>query len=189
MEKLKLKQVVIVEGKYDKIRLSSFLDSTVITTDGFSIFNNKEKCALIKRLAQQRGIIILTDSDGAGFVIRNKIKNIVDDASKIINVYIPEILGKEERKTKPSSQNLIGVEGVESGFLYNLLNKYTDDEKSDDIKKYSKADLYQLGLLGKSNSVKLRNEVCAKNSLPTGMSTNAFLECVNILHINLEMDD
>ena len=105
MEKIKLSDVIVVEGKYDKIKLSSFVDAVILTTGGFGVFNSREKSALIKKLSEKKKIIILTDSDGAGFVIRNKIKNIIGDNSRIINLYIPQISGKEQRKNKASKRH------------------------------------------------------------------------------------
>ena len=102
MEKLKIDGVVVAEGKYDKIKLSSVIDAPIVTTDGFSIFNNAEKRAMLKALAERSRIIILTDSDGAGFVIRNKLKSIIGNSGSIINIYIPRVKGKEQRKNKPS---------------------------------------------------------------------------------------
>ncbi len=184
MEKLNLKQAIIVEGKYDKIKLSSIVDSTILTTNGFGIFNNTEYQALIRRIAKERGIIILTDSDSAGFMIRNKLKNIVGDLSCITNIYIPEIFGKEKRKQKPSKENLLGVEGMKADLLHETLKKYTADCS---VQKncYTKADLYALGFSGKENSALLRDKICAENSLPTNMSCDAFLEAVNILGIEI----
>ena len=173
MEKLHLKQAIIVEGKYDKIKLSSIVDSTILTTSGFSIFNNTEYQALIRRIAKQRGIIILTDSDSAGFVIRNKLKNIVGDTTCITNVYIPEIFGKEKRKDKPSKENKLGVEGINIDLLYQTLKKHTADCGVVN-KRYTKAELYALGLSGHENSKELREKICSENNLPKSMSCDAF---------------
>ena len=119
---LHLKQAVIVEGKYDKIKLSSMIDSLIITTDGFSIFKNKEKISLIKELAEKDGIIILTDSDSAGFKIRNYIKGCTSKG-KIINIYIPEIFGKEKRKAESSKEGKLGVEGISVKILTEAFEK------------------------------------------------------------------
>ena len=108
---IRLDRPVIVEGKYDKIALKNIVDALIITTDGFGIFKNKEKCDLIRHLARKNGVIILTDSDSAGAIIRSYIKKIVSDC-EIINVYVPELRGKEKRKAKPSKSGLIGVEGM-----------------------------------------------------------------------------
>ena len=116
---IKIKEAVIVEGKYDKIRLSNFIDGLIITTDGFGIFKDKEKQRLIKHLADTRGILILTDSDGAGFVIRNFLKGAVSP-DKIKHAYIPDILGKEKRKDKPSKEGKLGVEGISDEIIMKI---------------------------------------------------------------------
>lgn len=190
MEKLYLKDtVVIVEGKYDKIKLSSVIDATILTTDGFAVFNNEEKKCLIRRLSQDKTIVILTDSDKAGFVIRNKIKGMVKGKSKIINLYSPKISGKESRKKAMSKEGLLGVEGVEAKSLRDMfvMAGFTHSQKKH-VKEslYSKADLYALGYSGKDDSKSKRDRVLSKNSLPEGMSANAFLEVVNLLGITLD---
>jgi len=125
---LKIKQTIIVEGKYDKIKLKSIVDANIITTDGFRIYNNSEKRALIKNIAEKTGIIILTDSDSAGQRIRNFIKNCVGDINldgeKIINIYIPKISGKEKRKSESSKENIIGVEGIDKDLLIDVLKRF-----------------------------------------------------------------
>ncbi|MDE6725172.1 MAG: toprim domain-containing protein, partial [Ruminiclostridium sp.] len=119
---IKVKQAVIVEGKYDKIKLSSVIDGLIITTDGFSVFKNKEKINLIRKLAENQGIIILTDSDSAGFKIRNYIKGCTQKGN-ITNIYIPDIFGKEKRKTTPSKEGKLGVEGIPIDVLKDAFEK------------------------------------------------------------------
>ena len=119
---IKLKEAVIVEGKYDKIKLSSLVDGLIITTDGFGIFKDREKRELIKTLAKKRGIIILTDSDSAGFLIRSHIKGFVSEG-EIKNVFIPDVFGKEKRKSAPSKEGKLGVEGMDRELLENALKK------------------------------------------------------------------
>ena len=186
MEKIKIDKVIVVEGKYDKIKLSSFVDGYILTTDGFSLFNNKDKCDLIRSFAKTKGIIILTDSDGAGFVIRNKIKGIVGKDSNIINLYAPQILGKEKRKSAPSKQGYLGVEGVEQKILRQIFEK-TGLIAGQQITKsdYNKTDLYDLGFCGQENSSVKRDEFCKSNGLPSGMSANAFLDAINILGLKI----
>lgn len=188
MEKIKTDKVIVVEGKYDKIKLSSVIDANIVTTDGFSLFNNKEKCALLRRMAQTCGIIIFTDSDGSGFVIRNKIKSICGNCQgEIINLYAPQILGKEPRKTKASKQGLLGVEGISSDKISEIFkNAGIDCEKKRLTKEYTKTDMYFLGLSGGNESSLKRDEICKRNELPSGMSPNAFLTAVNLLGIELE---
>ena len=179
MEKIKTDKVIIVEGKYDKIKLSSIVDAHIITTDGFALFNNKEKCALIRKLAENNGIIVLTDSDGAGFVIRNKLKGYVGNDCEIINLYAPQIVGKESRKNKESKQGLLGVEGIEADTIRTLFEKAGITSQSPTPKcTYTKTDLYTLGLSGGGDSSAKRDEICRRNELPTGMSANAFLSAV-----------
>ncbi len=186
MEKIKINKVILVEGKYDKIKLSSIIDGHIITTDGFALFNNEEKRALIRRLAEKKGIIILTDSDSAGFVIRNKLKGYLGKECEIINLYAPQIVGKEARKNKASKQGLLGVEGIDTDTIKKLFEKAGISE-DDHIQStsYSKSDLYSLGLSGHSESKALRDKICEENGLPKSMSANAFLAAVNLLGIQL----
>ena len=120
MDKIKIDRVVIVEGKYDQIKLSSLIDGVIIRTDGFRIYKDKEKAALIRTLGRQKGLLVLTDSDHAGFKLRGYIRSIAKDAD-IVQVYIPQIKGKEHRKEKPGKENLLGVEGIDAKTLYTLL--------------------------------------------------------------------
>ena len=190
MEKIKTSDVIIVEGKYDKIKLSSIIDGIIITTNGFGVFNSAEKCSLIRKLAEKSRIIILTDSDGAGFVIRNKIKNILGSSDKIFNLYIPKIPGKEPRKQKASKEGTLGVEGIDVKTLYDIFEKAglcekCQNQELSDKKVYTKSDLYSLGLSGKAESAAKRAEILTKNALPENMSANAFLDAVNLLGIEL----
>ncbi len=188
--KIKTDKVIIVEGKYDKIKLSSVVEANIIATNGFSIFNNAEKSALIRRLAKKCGIIILTDSDGAGFVIRNKIKNIVGSDCEIINLYSPQIFGKEPRKSASSKEGYLGVEGIDADKIRELFeNAGLTTDSPVMSKSYTKADLYELGLSGKDDSTVRRDEICKENGLPSGMSANAFLAAVNMLGINLRQEE
>ena len=147
-EKIKLSQAVIVEGKYDKIKLSNILDAFIIETNGFGIFKDKEKLSFIKRLARERGIIILTDSDHAGFMIRNYISSGVPK-EQIINVYIPDIFGKEKRKTEPSKEGKLGVEGMSSQVILRALDRAgVTSAKSLCENPVTTVDFYDLGLTG-----------------------------------------
>ena len=177
---IKLKQAVIVEGKYDKIKLSSFIDALIIETGGFRIFKDKEKRALLNILAEKNGLVIITDSDSAGFLIRNHIKNIVK-SKNIINVYIPEILGKEKRKKAFSKEGLLGVEGIEEDIIIKSLKKYgVLGEKTSSIKELvTKADLFTDGLSGNENSSEKRKIIYENLSVPKYISTNSFLDIIN----------
>ena len=184
---VKLKQAVIVEGKYDKIKLSSIIDSLIITTDGFGVFKNSEKSALIKELAEKQGIIILTDSDSAGFKIRNYIKNITGKG-KIINVYIPDIFGKEKRKTAPSKEGKLGVEGVPNDIIIAALEKAgvtaannEDNNKDTNKNAITRIMLYEDGFIGKDGSSERRKKLLKALSLPEMLSTNGLLEVLNTM--------
>lgn len=177
-------KAIVVEGKYDKIKLSSIFDAPIIVTDGFSVYKNKEISSLIRFYADNGGIIILTDSDSAGFRIRNHIKGLVSN-DKITNVYIPEIVGKEKRKDKPSKEGTLGVEGIDKDIIIKAFEKagvlfentVSDGRKSDEC--ISNLDLYNLGLIGVSDSKRKRQELLKTMDLPSHISTNALLELLN----------
>ena len=155
---IKIDRVVIVEGRYDKIKLSSVIDGIIIETDGFGIFNNKEKQKLIRKLAETKGLLILTDSDSAGFKIRSFIRGIVP-AEYIKHAYIPDIFGKEKRKTEPSKEGKLGVEGVKVPVIIEALEKagvLCEKTKKSERREITKLDLYEDGLSGKENSDALR---------------------------------
>lgn len=176
---LKTNMAVIVEGKYDKIKLSSIIDGVIIETSGFGIFKDEEKCALIRKYAQSKGVIILTDSDSAGFVIRNYIKGIVK-GGKIVNVYIPEIFGKEKRKLTASKEGILGVEGVNKDIILRAFEKagVALEEKSTDA-LITSLEFYEAGLSGHPESSIRRKALLKKFDLPTGMSSKAMLEIIN----------
>lgn len=174
-----LKQAVIVEGKYDKIKLSNFLDAFIITTDGFGVFKDKEKRELIRLLAKENGIIIMTDSDSAGMVIRNYIKSFVKEG-EIIQVYLPQIKGKEKRKVKISAQGFLGVEGLSEECIKNALaNSGIENHNNSGVAPFTKVDLYELGISGRENSSALRKKVLNEMCLPEYLSTSSLLEYVN----------
>lgn len=180
---IKLKEAVIVEGKYDKIKLSSLVDGLIITTDGFGIFKDREKRELIKTLAKKRGIIILTDSDSAGFLIRSHIKGFVSDG-EIKNVFIPDVFGKEKRKSAPSKEGKLGVEGMDRELLENALKKagIVEEKTSPNAKKVLKSDLFEDGISGGADSKAKRTRLLKELGLPERMSANALLETVNALY-------
>ena len=163
MEKLKIPYPVIVEGKYDRLRLINVIDANIITTDGFGIFNKKEKTALLRALAKAGQVIVLTDSDGAGKLIRSHISGCMPKDS-IINLYTPEIFGKEKRKAEPGAEGKLGVEGMEVDLLYNLFLPYTDEKAGERglENPISKTDFYTDGLSGGKNSAEKRDvkKVC-----------------------------
>lgn len=174
-------RAVIVEGKYDKARLASVLDALIITTDGFGIFNSKEKQILIKRLAAEKGLLILTDSDAAGFKIRNFLKNIVPE-DRIIHAYIPDIYGKEKRKDAPSKEGKLGVEGIDNSLIEEALLRtgiFALKEKTEKTKLITNADLYEAGLSGKENSAEKRRKLLLSIGLPARLSGKNLLSVLN----------
>lgn len=182
---ISIKEAVIVEGRYDKIKLSEVIDTPVIETGGFRIFKDKEKQNLIRKIAGERGILVLTDSDSAGFVIRNFLKGNVPEEN-IKHAYIPQLKGKEKRKSEGSKEGLLGVEGVSAEIIADAVRKSgaTILGEDNEIKKsgITKQDLYELGLTGRENSAVLREELLKKLELPTYLSTNAMLSALNCLY-------
>ena len=184
---IKVKEAIIVEGKYDKIKLRSFIDATIITTNGFRIFKNKKQVEMIKRLSHTNGILILTDSDAAGFMIRNHIKNIAPNGS-IKQAYIPDIYGKEKRKEKPSKEGKLGVEGVSQSIIIEAIIKSgatiknaenNIKQENQNAKVISKLDFFEDGLSGGEKSKEKRLEFIKYLNLPEHLSTNSLLEVVN----------
>jgi ribonuclease M5 len=174
---MKINEVVIVEGKYDKIRVLSAVDATVIETKGFGIFKDAEMRKLIKMYAETRGIVILTDSDSAGFVIRNHIKNIAS-AGKIKMAYVPQIKGKEKRKSNQGKEGLLGVEGIDNNIIIDALKKAGCSEN---FKKgnFSLTDLYNLNLMGGENSKERRKRLMKALGLPEKLSNTALVDAIN----------
>ena len=181
-KKLYIPYPIIVEGKYDRLRVISVADANVITTDGFGIFKKNEKLALFRKLAEKSPIIILTDSDGAGKLIRSHISSAVPK-DRLIQLYIPQIEGKEKRKNAPSAEGTLGVEGMEGGLIRSLLAPY-EDPSAHTVgaeNPISKTDLYTDGLCGGSESAKKRDELCKKLGLPAGMTSNALLATLKLI--------
>ena len=180
--KLIIPYPIIVEGKYDRLRLLSVCDAHILTTDGFGIFKKNEKLALFRRLSRQTPVILLTDSDGAGKLIRSHLTGAIPK-DRLIQLYIPKIKGKEKRKDAPSAEGTLGVEGMERQLLFDLLSPF----ESPDVQKrlsdnpLSKTDLYLDGLTGQADSTKKRDALAASLSLPDGMSANALLAALRIL--------
>ena len=183
-EKLKIPYPILVEGKYDRVRLLDVVDSSaqIIKTDGFGIFNHSETAALIRALAQKSRLIVLTDSDGAGKLIRSRICNLVP-RDRLIQLYIPQIQGKEKRKAAPSKEGTLGVEGMTATLLRDLLTPYADGsgEAREAANPLSKTDFFIDGLSGGPNATARRNELAAKLALPAGMTANALLAAVRLL--------
>ncbi|MGN0571137.1 MAG: toprim domain-containing protein [Candidatus Fimenecus sp.] len=180
---IQLKQAVIVEGKYDKIKLESVIDAVILTTDGFGVFKDKEKQRLIRRLAQERGIVVLTDSDSAGFVIRSFLSGIVPP-EQIIHVYIPDIFGKEKRKAVPSKEGKLGVEGMDTARILEALETAgvlctETDTPPIPRRQVTKTDFYEDGLSGKADSAARRKALLKELDLPERLSANAMLKIIN----------
>ena len=182
-EKLRIPYPVIVEGKYDKIRLSNVIDARIVTTDGFGVFRGEEKRMLLRRLAEVSPLIVLTDSDGGGKIIRSHLSGMIPK-DRLIQLYIPKIHGKERRKASPSAEGTLGVEGMDDGLLYELLSPYAIGEDTLDRARenpLSKLDFFEDGLTGGRDSTKKRDELCVRVGLPTGMTPNALLEALRLL--------
>ncbi len=191
MDKPKIKETIVVEGKYDKIKLSSIVEANIVVTNGFSVFRNKETLSYIRKMANINGIVLLTDSDRAGFLIRNYVKQGISP-QKVKQAYIPDIAGKEKRKSLPSKAGTLGVEGMDPQTILHALKSAGCtffNEAAPLLRKaaLSKADLFLLGLSG-SGSRERRAAICRKLSLPVGLSSKAFLEAINILFTKEELE-
>ncbi len=183
MGKLRIELPIIVEGKYDKIKILSIADACVIATDGFGVFKNSERLALIKRLAQKSKIIVLTDSDGAGKVIRSHITSAIP-RDRLIQLYTPQVKGKERRKSESSAEGYLGVEGTEADILRDLLAPFSSgvfDDACESRQEISKADMYCAGLTGGEDSALRRDELAVSLGLPRNMTPNALLSALNVL--------
>ena len=178
---IKINEAVIVEGKYDKIKLSGILDAIIIETDGFAIFKDKEKQKLIRFLAEKRGIVILTDSDGAGFKIRSFIKGITK-SENVKNVYIPDVYGKEKRKTEFSKEGKLGVEGMEVHIIIDALKKagviYSENEMKAG-REITHTNFFEDGISGGENSSFIRKTLAKELGLPEKISSSSLLKIIN----------
>ncbi len=178
-------KVIVVEGKYDEIKLSGIIDAPIIKTDGFGIFKNKEKQNLLLRLAKAHGLIIMTDGDSAGFMIRNFLGNKIPD-EYITNVYIPDLYGKEKRKTKPSAEGKLGVEGIPDDIIISAferagITKDGDTPVKDKSRRITNLDFFEDGISGKPDSKARRTDFLRRLGLPERMSSNALLKIINLL--------
>lgn len=189
---IKIKEAIIVEGRYDRMRLAALFDTAIIETGGFRIFKDSERKSVIRTLAQARGIIVLTDSDGAGFVIRNFLKGIINDTSLIKNAYVPDIKGKEKRKAQPSAQGLLGVEGMTDEIIVNavLSSGAQVIGENSEIKSggMTKTDFYNYGLTGGEKSSLMRERVLKHLGFPRYMTVNAMLSAVNLIYSKEEFE-
>ena len=181
-DRLQIPYPIVVEGKYDKLRLQNVMEGQILTTDGFGVFNKKEKTQLLRVLAAKTPIIVLTDSDGAGKLIRSHITSAVPK-ERLIHLYIPRIHGKEKRKDAPSAEGTLGVEGMENDLLRRLLEPYADSARAERLSEnpLSKTDFYIDGLTGGEGSAQKRDAFAQRLGLPAGMTPNALLAAVRVL--------
>ncbi len=188
-ERIRLDRPVVVEGKYDKIRLQSVLDADILTTEGFGIFKAAEKTAMIRRIAAEKGLIVLTDSDGGGLVIRNYFNSILPQ-DRLTHLYIPAVKGRERRKTVDSKEGLLGVEGMDTETLRQLFAPFavTAEERCPRT-PITKIDLYEAGLSGGPGSKEKRRALCRLAGLPLNLSADAMLGALNLLYGKEEYEE
>lgn len=187
---VKVKEAIVVEGRYDKNTLSQIVDAAIFETNGFGIFKDKAQMRLLRRVAESRGLIIFTDSDGAGFVIRNHIKSVIP-ADLLKHAYIPDIYGKEKRKSAPGKEGKLGVEGMKAEVILEALRRSgatMDDETVTPQRLICKQDMVELGLSGNQNSAERRRKLCIKLSFPENMSANALLQALSLLYSYEELE-
>ena len=180
-------EVIIVEGKYDKAAIERVCSSPVFTTEGFRIFSDRQKVRFLREMAKKRGLLVLTDSDRAGFMIRNRIKAVVKEGV-VRHAYIPEVFGKERRKKAPSKEGKIGVEGFDDAALVAVLEKYATPRREDEA-EITKKDLYACGLYGGANCAAVRSELCKKLGIPQAISVNALVQALSVLLTKDELYD
>ena len=180
---VKIKEAIVVEGRYDKNTLSQIVDAPIFETSGFGIFKDKEQMTLLRRVAEVRGLIVFTDADGAGFVIRNHIKSAIP-GQFLKHAYTPDIFGKERRKVHKGKEGKLGVEGMNREIILESLRRsgatFKGEESAEVQREITKADLLDLGLYGPGSNEK-RKKLINKLNFPENMSTNAFLQAVNLL--------
>lgn len=198
MDKLHIRVPIIVEGRYDRAKLAEVTDAPVFTTDGFGIFSQPEKRAMFRKLGAG-GIIVLCDSDGAGSVIRGHLRSVLP-AERVYNLYTPQVAGKERRKKQPSKAGYLGVEGMDSAILHDLLARFlekhpecagiaTGGTAPAEKEPITKTDLYFWRLTGNENAAERRDRFAARVGLPSGMTPNAFLAAIGILYTKAEVED
>ena len=187
---VKIKEAIVVEGRYDKNTLSQIVDATILETSGFGIFKDKQQMALLRRVAEKRGLIVFTDSDGAGFVIRNHIKSAIP-AKYLKHAYIPDIPGKEKRKSTPGKEGKLGVEGMTKEVILEALWKAGATMEGEDAfqcRGITKQDMMALGLSGGPDAAAKRLALLKKLDLPEHMSANAMLQALNLLYSREELE-
>ena len=180
---VKIRETIVVEGRYDKNTLSQVVDATILETSGFGIFKDKQQLSLLRRAAEKRGLIVFTDSDGAGFVIRNHLKSVIDP-KYLKHAYIPDIYGKERRHSAPGKEGKLGVEGMTPEVILEALRRAgatIEGEENSHAQEITKQDLMELGLSGGPDSSEKRLAILKKLNLPEHMSANAMLQALNLL--------
>lgn len=178
---IKITPAIVVEGKYDKNKLSQIFDTVIIEVGGFGLFKNKEKTEMLRRIAETRGLVVLTDSDGAGLVIRNRIKSCIS-TGRVYHAYVPDVYGKEKRKSQPSKEGKLGVEGMPDEIIVEAVrNSGAFDETEICRPLLTKEDMYELGLSGRADSKQKRARLIKQLSLPQNLSSNALLDAINAL--------
>ena len=186
---VKIREAIVVEGRYDKNTLSQIVDAPILETSGFGIFKNKEQMALLRSVAEKRGLIVFTDADGAGFVIRNHIKSAIP-GKYLKHAYTPDILGKERRKAAPGKEGKLGVEGMKRDVILESLRRagatFEGEASAETAKEITKADLMELGLYG-PGSTEARAKLVKKLGFPEKISTNGFLQALNLLYTKEEL--
>ena len=188
---VKIREAIVVEGRYDKNTLSQIVDATILETAGFGIFKDKQQMALLRRIAETRGLIVFTDSDGAGFVIRNHIKSAIP-AKYLKHAYIPDVYGKERRKASPGKEGKLGVEGMSPDVIVACLQRAgatLEGESAASKKQITKQDLMDLGLSGGADAGAKRLVLLKKLDLPEHMSANAMLQALNLLYTLDELNE
>ena len=186
---IRIREAIVVEGRYDKNTLSQIVDAPILETAGFGIFKDKQQMKLLRQAAEKRGLIVFTDSDGAGFVIRNHIKSAID-GKYLKHAYIPDIPGKERRKSAPGKEGKLGVEGMTPQIILNALRRAgatIDGEAVTTLSRITKQDMMELGLSGGKDSSSLRGMLLRKLDLPEHMSANAMLQALNLLYSKEEI--
>ncbi|MBQ4427513.1 MAG: DUF4093 domain-containing protein [Oscillospiraceae bacterium] len=187
---MRVRETIVCEGRYDKNTILQAVDATVVETRGFGVFTDKERLELIRKLGEKNGLIILTDPDGAGFLIRARLKSRLNGV-EIKEAYVPDILGKERRKPSPSKEGKLGVEGMEKGVIIEALRRagatFDDGEKTEKTAEITKADLYDLGLTGRSDSSARRALLLRELQLPERMTANALMDVLNAIMTKSEL--
>lgn len=187
----RIREVIVVEGRYDKNTVSQVVDATVVTLGGFAVFNDREKLAFLRRLAEKRGLILLTDSDGAGFLLRNYLKGALPK-DNVKQAYIPDVKGKERRKRKGGKEGKLGVEGMSPAVLMEALRRcgatFEGEAPPERRENLTKADLFALGLSGGKGSAKKRRTLLKRLGLPEHLTANGMLEALNLLFSREELE-